>query len=153
MVVDDILWTGDQATEPHPTTVSQVIAAFGVVPRLSSPGNMLGDLPGIPQELFPGPGPSFEGAAAVFPSPEALAAAFPDAAAHGESDSFPVNSWLKGITTGGSDPNRGPGIFTFKIHWLARGNVLVGVYYDITLGPNADPYVKMAREDLAKLPG
>jgi hypothetical protein len=99
---------------------------------------MLGDLPGIPQELFPDPGPSFEGAAAVFPSPEALAAAFPDAAAHGESDSFPVNSWLKGIT---------------KIHWLARGNVLVGVYYDITLGPNADPYVKMAREALAKLPG
>jgi hypothetical protein len=153
MVVDDILWTGDQATEPHPTTVGQVIAAFGVVSGLSSPGNMLGDLPGIPQELFPGPGPSFEGAAAVFPSPEALAAAFPDAAAHGESDSFPVNSWLEGITTGGSDPNRGPGIFTFKIHWLARGNVLVGVYYDITLGPNADPYVKMAREDLAKLPG
>ena len=154
MVVDDTLWTGDQATEPYPTTLSQVVAAFGGVSALPFPNNTyVGDLPGVAQVLFPGPGSSFEGAAAVFPSPEALAVAFPDVAAHGESDSFPVNSILKGITGGGSDPNRGPGIFTFKIHWLARGNVLVGVQYDITLGPNADPYVKMAREDLVKLPG
>ncbi len=154
MVVDDTLWTGDQATAPHPTTVSQAIAVFGGVSALPFPNNnFVGDLPGVPQVLFPGSGPNFEGAAAVFPSREALAQAFPDVAAHGESDSFPVNSVLEGLTEDGWDPNRGPGIFTFKIHWLARGNVLVGVQYDITLGPNADPYVKMAREDLAKLPG
>ena len=88
----------------------------------------------------------------MFPSPEALAEAFPDVAAHGESDSFPVNSILKGPIGGGSDPNRGPGIFNFKIHWLARGNVLIGVQYDITLGVNADPYVAIARKDLIQLP-
>lgn len=153
MVVDNILWTGDQATEPHPGTVSEVMAAFGGVTALRFPNNsFLGDLPGVPQVLFPGPGPNFEGAAAVFPSPEALAEAFPDVAAHGESDSFPVNSILKGLIGGGSDPNRGPGIFNFKIHWLARGNVLIGVQYDITLGVNADPYVAIARKDLIQLP-
>jgi hypothetical protein len=153
MVIDEILWTGDQATAAHPITVSQVVAAFGGVTGLTFPSNMfVGDLPGAPQVFFPGPGPWFEGAAAVFPSAETLAAAFPDVAAHGESDSFPVNSILDGLTGGGSDPNRGPGVFTFKYHWLARGNVLVGIRYDASLGPDMDPYVKMARANLAKLP-
>lgn len=52
---------------------------------------------------------------------------------------------------GGTDPLRGPGIYTFGMEWLARGNVLVGVEYDTTLGADKDPWVASAKVDLANL--
>ena len=156
MVGDAILWSGDQATSPNPASVKQVSAAFG----FSGPTyqlNMIGDLPGVAQIPFPmsteASHGEYEGVAAVFPSAAALAAAFPDVVSAGETAAMPSDSSLKGQGTfGGSDPIRGSGTYTFQLYWFARGNVLVGVEYDVSLGPQADPYVTLARANLAKLP-
>jgi photosystem II stability/assembly factor-like uncharacterized protein len=155
MVGDAILWSGDEATAPRPATVKQVAAAFG------SDGptyhwDMAGDFPGVAQVPFPTTSEAshgeYEGVAVVFPSTAALAAAYPEVVATGETDAMPSNSSLKGtISFGGSDPIRGRGTYTFNMYWLAQGNVLVGVEYDVSLGPKDDPYVAMARADLAKL--
>jgi hypothetical protein len=156
MVGDSILWSGDASTAPHPMTVDQVAAAFG----FSGPVytlNMAGDFPGVVQIPFPttieASNGGYEGVAVVFPSAEALAAAYPEVLVHGETAAMPSNNSQKGMVSfGGSDPIRGPGTYTFKLYWLARDNVLVGVAYDVSVGPQADPYVKMARANLAKLP-
>jgi photosystem II stability/assembly factor-like uncharacterized protein len=155
MVGDAILWSGDEATAPRPATVKQVAAAFG----FDGPTyhwDMAGDFPGVAQVPFPTTSEAshgeYEGVAVVFPSTAALAAAYPEVVATGETDAMPSNSSLKGtISFGGSDPIRGRGTYTFNMYWLAQGNVLVGVEYDVSLGPKADPYVAMARADLAKL--
>src|SRR5665811_1430514 len=89
------------------------------------------------------------GVIAVFPSAAALAAAAPDAAAHGESDVPPTGS--QSCEGGGTDPLRGSGMFSFKIHWLARGNVLVAVQYDTSVGPDNDVMVAQMRARLATL--
>jgi hypothetical protein len=158
MVGEAIVWSGDVSTAPHPTTAEQAAAAFAVSgPSSGTDTSGFGKFPGVALIPFP---PidneavdDTEGVAVVFPSPAALAAAAPDVAAKGESDVLPQNNlWGSVGSERGSDPRRGPGGFTFKMHWLARGNVLVGVRDDASLGPQADPYVKVAREDLAKLP-
>jgi hypothetical protein len=39
-----------------------------------------------------------------------------------------------------------------KLYWLARGNVQVGVFYDVSLGPQADTFLAQAKANLATLP-
>jgi hypothetical protein len=152
MVGEAIVWHGDAETAPGPTTVAQAAAAFGV-PATPVAGLCEGDFPGVTVLQYPSPdtpglqGP--EGVIAVFPSPAALAAVAPDAAAHGESD-VPATYGLS-CDHGGTDPLRGPGGFSFKFRWLARGNVLVVVQYDTSVGPQNDVIVAQARVKLATL--
>ena len=61
----------------------------------------------------------------------------------------PVGSM--GCDHGGTDPLRGAGFFSFKDRWLARGNVLVGVQYDTSVGPQNDVFVTQVRAKLATL--
>jgi hypothetical protein len=144
MVGEAIVWHGGAETAPGPTTVAQAAAAFGVSDKPVA-GNCKGQFPGVAVLEYQGA----EGVIAVFPSPAAVAAADPDAAAHGESDVWPTGSLA--CAFGGTDPLRGPGIFSFKIHWLARGNVLVAVQYDTSVGPNNDVIVAQVRAKLATL--
>ena len=152
MVGEAIVWPGDASTAPGPTTVAQAAAAFGV-PATPVAGLCEGDFPGVTVLQYPSPdtpglqGP--EGVIAVFPSPAALAAVAPDAAAHGESD-VPA-TYSQPCEHGGTDPLRGPGAFSFKFRWLARGNVLVAVQYDTSVGPQNDVIVAQVRAKLATL--
>jgi hypothetical protein len=73
---------------------------------------------------------------AVFPSASALAAAAPDAATNGESDSMPL----------GHQP------CPTMIHWLARGNVLVGVQTGGSVGTDSDALTISMRNALSLLP-
>jgi Galactose oxidase, central domain len=152
MVGEAIVWHGDAETAPRPTTVAQAAAAFGVSATPAA-GICEGDFPGVAVLQYPSPdNPGLqapEGAIAVFPSAAALAAAAPDAAAHGESDVWPTGSLA--CASGGTDPLRGPGAFSFKFHWLARGNVLVAVQYDTSVGPQNDVIVAQVRAKLATL--
>jgi hypothetical protein len=93
-----------------------------------------------------------EGVIAIFPSAESLAAVAPEAAGSGESDIAPAGRNVDCNNGGGTDSLRGPGIFAFRIRWLARGNVLVGVQYDASLGPDHDRFVGEARTKLQSLP-
>jgi hypothetical protein len=86
----------------------------------------------------------------VFPSADSLAAAAPDAARQGETDTPPTGSL--DCAHSGTDVGRGPGTYSFKIHWLARDNILVGVQYNTSLGADQDPIVAEVRNDLQKLP-
>jgi hypothetical protein len=52
---------------------------------------------------------------------------------------------------GGTDPLRGAGFFSFKDRWLARGNILVAVQYDTSVGPEHDIFVSQIRARLATL--
>jgi hypothetical protein len=95
------------------------------------------DMPGYPSDI------AQKGVIAIFPSVEALAAAAPDAAARGESEAVPAgHQWDCAYN----------GIYTRRVHWLARANVLMGVNYDVNLGLRADPFVAEARRQLQKLP-
>jgi hypothetical protein len=153
MVGEAIVWHGDASTEPGPTTVAQAAAAFGV-PATPVLGLCEWNFPGVTVLQYPSPdtpglqGP--EGVIAVFPSPAALAAAAPDAAAHGESD-VPATYGPSCESYGETDPLRGPGRFSFKFRWLARGNVLVVVQYDTSVGPQNDVIVAQVRAKLATL--
>ena len=152
MVGEAVVWHGDSETDPRPTTVAQAAAAFGV-PTKPVAGICEGQFPGVTVLQYPSPGTAglqgVEGVIAVFPSAAALAAAAPDAAAHGESDVPPTGS--QSCEGGGTDPLRGSGMFSFKIHWLARGNVLVAVQYDTSVGPDNDVMVAQMRARLATL--
>jgi hypothetical protein len=152
MVGEAVVWHGDAETDPRPTTVAQAAAAFGV-PTKPVAGICEGQFPGVAVLQYPSPGTAgvqeVEGVIAVFPSAAALAAAAPDAAAHGESDVPPTGS--QSCEGGGTDPLRGQGMFSFKIHWLARGNVLVAVQYDTSVGPDNDVMVAQMRAKLATL--
>ena len=152
MVGEAIVWHGDAAAAPGPTTVAQAAAAFGVSATPAA-GICEGDFPGVAVLQYPSPGtPGLqapEGVIAVFPSTAALAAVAPDAAAHGESD-VPA-TYGQSCEQGGTDPLRGPGAFSFKFHWLARGNVLVAVQYDTSVGPENDVIVAQVRAKLATL--
>jgi hypothetical protein len=89
IVVDDIPWTGDAATAPHPLSVDQVIAATRSVSAASGlqPSGPIGytgcgadvtDGLGLcPPPISGAPYPSPIAGAAVLPSPEALARALP----------------------------------------------------------------------------
>ncbi len=155
MVGEAIVWNGDDATAPHPTTVAQAAAAFGVSARPSAFNVCTAaGFTGAPILNFPPPGvPGSQGyveaVVVVFPSVAALAAVAPAAAAAGESDVPPEGHM--DCVSGGTDPLRGPGGFSFKIHWLARGNVLVGVQYDTSVGPQNDVIVAQVRAKLATL--
>jgi hypothetical protein len=152
MVGEAVVWHGDAETDSRPTTVAQAAAAFGV-PTKPVAGICEGQFPGVAVLQYPSPGTAglqgVEGVIAVFPSAAALAVAAPDAAAHGESDGSPTGS--QSCQGGGTDPLRGPGMFSFKIHWLARGNVLVAVRYDTSVGPENDVMVAQMRAKLATL--
>jgi hypothetical protein len=152
MVGDAIVWSGDEPTVPRPSTAAQVAAAFGVpsqpVVRPICPG---ASLPGVPIMEFPSENQP-EGVIAIFPSAESLAAVAPEAAGSGESDIAPAGRNVDCNNGGGTDSLRGPGIFAFRIRWLARGNVLVGVQYDASLGPDHDRFVGEARTKLQSLP-
>jgi hypothetical protein len=155
MVGEAIVWHGDASTAPGPTTVAQAAAAFGVsATQVTGPfGLCEGQFPGVTVLQYPSPdtpglqGP--EGVIAVFPSPAALAAVAPDAAAHGESDV--PSTYGQSCESSGTDPLRGPGAFSFKFRWLARGNVLVAVQYDTSVGPQNDVIVAQVRAKLATL--
>lgn len=151
MVGDAILWTGDQATGAHPTSLDQAASAFGVTVKDSAASCSAGRLPGIAILSFPssGAGDGAEGIIAVFPSPQALANAAPDVAATGESEIPPLTS--PQCDHFGTDSRRGPGEFSFRFHWLARGNILVGVQYDVSVGASNDTFVSAARTRLASL--
>jgi hypothetical protein len=129
MIGDAILWNGDEATAPHPTTVALAAAAFRVPASPVSRTMCGGDfLPGVPILVFSsGSGDGSEGVVGIFPSAAALAAVAPEAAANGESDVPVANSESCGY-----------------VRWLARGNVLVA------LGPNA--IIGEARAKLQSLP-
>jgi hypothetical protein len=147
MVVETVAWTGDAATAPHPITVEQATAAFGV-PKTEMPGDCVAqqmpglallpfDMPGYPADI------AQKGVIAVFPSVEALAIAAPDAAARGESEAVPTgHQWDCAYN----------GIYSTRVYWLARANVLIGVHYDTTLGPHSDPFVVEARSQMQRLP-
>jgi len=152
MVGEAVVWHGDAETNPRPTTVADAAAAFGVSSEPVA-GMSEGQFPGVAVLQYPSPDTpglaGAEGVIAVFPSAAALAAAAPDAAAHGESDVPPAGSQIG--EGGGTDPLRGPGAFSFKVHWLARGNVLVAVRYDTSVGPSNDVMVAQMRAKLATL--
>jgi hypothetical protein len=129
MVGDAILWSGDEATAPHPTTVALAAAAFGVPAKPPSLPTCIGEfLPGVAILVFlSGSGVGSDGVVAIFPDAASLAAVASDAAANGESDAPVGNGKLCG-----------------NVRWLARGNVLVG------LGSNA--LIDQARGMLQLLP-
>ena len=147
MIGDAVLWSGDAATAPHPVTVEQATAAFGA-PKTAMWGDCLAqqipgvallpfDMPGYPADI------AQKGVIAIFPSIEALAVAAPDAAARGESEAVPTgHQWDCAYN----------GIYTRRVHWLARANVLMGVNYDLNLGLQVDPFVAEARRQLQRLP-
>jgi hypothetical protein len=152
MVGDEIVWSGAAAVEPYPATVAEVDAAFGAAGP--SDTDTIGYFPGVPQIPFDArsdQGVGMGGVVAVFPSPAALAVAAPDVAAHGESAIAPPGNNSSVGTFSVTDPARGPGLHSLKLYWLARGNVLVGVFYDVNLGPQADPIVAQAKANLATL--
>ena len=110
MVGDAIVWSGDSTTAPHPTTVAQAAAAFNVQASPSAHPPCGGQyIPGVPILEFPS-GSGSTGAIAIFPSPESLAGAAPEAASTGETDTPPAG---RSVCT--------------HWHWLARGNVLIAV--------------------------
>lgn len=147
MIGEAVEWSGDAATAPHPITVEQATAAFGV-PKTEMPGDCLAQqLPGLALLPFDMPGYPTDiaqkGVIAIFPSVEALAVAAPDAAARGESEAVPTgHQWDCAYN----------GIYSTRVYWLARANVLMGVRYDTSLGPGADPFVVEARSELQRLP-
>jgi len=147
MIGDAVLWTGDAATAPHPITVEQATAAFGVQKTEMWGDCLAQQLPGVAllPFLMPGypPESAQKGVIAIFPSVEALALAAPDAAARSESEAVP---------TGHRSDCAYNGIYVLRVHWLARANVLMGLYYDTSLGPQADPFVAEARSQLKRLP-
>lgn len=152
MIGEAIVWHGDAATAPEPTTVAQAAAAFGISTKPVA-GICESYLPGAVVLQYPastsGSLSGWEGVVAVFPSAAAVAAADPDAAAYGESDVGPTGSM--GCDHGGTDPLRGAGFFSFKDRWLARGNVLAAVQYDTSVGPQNDVFVTQVRARLATL--
>jgi hypothetical protein len=158
MIGDAAVWTGDATTAPHPVSVEQAAAAFGVAPTdkgfTSVAGCLSGVLPGVRLLPFRDPKSStgyVYGVIAVFPSKEALAGAAPDAAARGESEAFPIS--LQVSTPIGFWPGCAyEGVVPLHVHWLARANVLVGVGYDTTVGWPADQWVVLARTELERLP-
>jgi hypothetical protein len=152
MVGEAAVWSGDEATAPRPTTLSQAAAAFGLPAESSTSSTCLGgDFPGTPVLDFSANSGGESGVVVVFPSAAALAAAAPVVAADGESDIPPpghsdcavTTTWLFGASR----------TSVVKGYWMARGNILVAVSYDTDLGPNSDPLVAQARANLAKLPG
>jgi hypothetical protein len=158
IMVGDVVWSG--AVRATPVTVEQAASVFGASTAsysLPIPICMVSTLPGIPVLPFWSRPVSATAAAtfpdaiiAVFPSAKLLAAAAPDVAAAGESNVPPRGS--QNCATQGTDPQRGPGTYSLRVHWLARANVLVGVQYDAALGPDTDPTVAQVRADLMKLP-
>jgi len=153
MIGEAIVWHGDAATAPEPTTVAQAAAAFGISTKPVA-GICESYLPGAVVLQYPAPSTSgftseWEGVVAVFPSAAAVAAADPDAAAYGESDVAPTGVMCG--DHGGTDPLRGAGFFSFKDRWLARGNVLAAIQYDTSVGPENDIFVAQVRAKLATL--
>jgi len=92
MIGEAIVWHGDAATAPEPTTVAQAAAAFGISTKPVA-GICESYLPGAVVLQYPastsGSMSGWEGVVAVFPSAAAVAAADPDAAAYGESPTWP----------------------------------------------------------------
>ncbi|HEX7495846.1 MAG TPA: hypothetical protein VF349_04360 [Candidatus Limnocylindrales bacterium] len=158
MIGDGAVWTGDATTASHPISVGQTAEAFGVPTTdrafASVASCLSGVLPGVRLLPFRDPESSTGytyGVIAVFPSKEALAGAAPDAAANGESDAFPVS--LQAFTPLGYWPGCAyEGTVSLKVHWMVRANVLVGVGYDTTVGPQTDQWVVLARSELQRLP-
>ncbi len=152
MIGEAVVWHGDAATSPEPTTVAQAAAAFGISTTPVA-GICESYLPGAVVLQYPastsGSMSGWEGVVAVFPSAAAVAAADPDAAAYGESDVGPTGDMCG--DHGGTDPLRGAGFFSFKDRWLARGNILVAVQYDTSVGPEHDIFVSQIRARLATL--
>jgi hypothetical protein len=138
MIGEQVVWSGDSATEPRPTSLSQAAAAFGVPATPSRLAICMGyGFTGAPVLFVPATGSPADvtSVVAVFPSASALAATAPDAATNGESDLMPV----------------GHQTCPYGVHWLARGNVLVGVQADGYTGAD-DPLVISARHALSLLP-
>ena len=155
MFGDAILWAGDQATSATPSSVADAAAAFGISPTYDIAVCAGEQLPGVHVLTYPDPNAvgstgMIEAAVAVFPSEAAVAIATPDAAAHGGSKAGPGSM---NCAHSGTDALRGSGMFSFDMYWLARGNVLVGVQYDTSLGPDRDPIVAQVRTKLATLAG
>jgi hypothetical protein len=158
MIGDAAVWTGDATTTPHPVSVEQAAAVFGVATTdkgfTSVAGCLSRVLPGVRLLPFRDPKSStgyVYGVIAVFPSKEALAGAAPDAAARGESEAFPIS--LQDSTPGGFWPGCAyEGAVPLQVHWLVRANVLVGVGYETSVGPQADQWVVLARTELQRLP-
>ena len=147
-MVGEAVWSGGATTAPTPVTVAQAAAAFGTIAD-SYPFPIeicpLSNLPGIPLLPFSPRGSSIGADGypvviiAVFPTAQLLAAAAPEAAARGESNTDPGGT--------GSCMQ----MSSRTVHWLARANILVGVQYDSTKDPDADLAVLEARADIAKL--
>jgi hypothetical protein len=143
MIGEAAVWTGDAGTAPHPVTVPEAAAAFGLAkPETVFEGCLTPELPGVRILPFRDPESSTGytyGVIAVFPSAEAVAGAAPDAAATGETET-PLGYSTVCVIDG-------------TMHWLARANVLVGVIeYDPSVGPAGDQWVVLARSELRKLP-
>ena len=152
-MVGDVVWSGGPPTAPRPNTVRSVAAAFGTTTDTHQYDlNMcpVSSLPGVPMlsfwanatRAYDNP-PYPDGIVAVFPSAQTLAAGFPNVVAQGEVDSPPETV---GVCQGPGGPSG-----SLKMHWMARGNVLVGVLYDPAKGVEKDPVVAEARADLQKL--
>jgi hypothetical protein len=149
-MVGVVVWNGVDVITPHPVTVGQAAAAFGTTTTSYAPPLdicPMWELPGLPILPFWHTTPTAvpttqrpDAIVAVFPSPQALAAAAPDAAADGETKKAP----------GGTTNCQGQG--PDQVYWLARANVLVGVMYDPAVGIDASPAVAQAWADIRKLP-
>jgi hypothetical protein len=140
MVGDAVLWNGDAATAPRPWSTAQVARAFGVAATPMADNCLGRRFPGVAILDIPSATTMFDGMVAVFPSVAALAAAAPDAA-RGETDVAPAAvAGLPCATWHGS-----------PAHWLARGNVLVGLLRDPATQPDDDPAVISALAALARL--
>jgi hypothetical protein len=151
MVGEEVVWSGDAATAPSPTSLSKAAAAFGLRAEPSKMNVcMAGGFTGAPVLEFPATGGSVEGVVVVFPSLAALAAAAPDAAANGESDVPPTRHQACAMVT--TDPLRGGQSVSLRVRWLARGNILVGVQYNQVTGADSDPFVLKAQTALSSLP-
>jgi hypothetical protein len=151
MVGEATLWTGDSFTAPSPVTVSAAAAAFHTNPNPSMLTCIAQNVPGAVPLAYPNPGngASQEAAILVFPSVASLIEAVPSVATSGESEIGPAGH--PDCAHAGTDASRGAGLFTFRVRWMAKANVLVGVQYDVALGVDRDPVVRAVRGDLATL--
>lgn len=146
MVGETVVWHGDAATDSHPWSLAQVAQAFAVPPTAVADSCLGGSFPGVDILQIPSATRSVNGIVAVFPSAAALAVAAPVAAA-GETDGTPAALANSVCLYFGDSTGR-----WFRPHWMARGNVLAGVFYDTALQPDSDAAVISARAGLDGLP-
>ena len=134
MVGDEVVWNGDSFTAPRPFHTAEVIEAFvgGATPPV--PTACVTGIAGVPVVQFDSADGERHGVVAVFPTAAALLNAYPNGSSRGSTTPPP----------GAPDcASRDTGVF-----WLVRENLLVGVEYDVSVGPDKDTFVATARQAL-----